>query len=524
MEDDFRFILIQEPPKEKGQAESQTDGVHIYYIKDLNNKPLIILDSQGFGDTRGKAFDDMVIEAFSHIFSQVIDHINAVSFIVKSTDSRLDINIQYIFNQVTGLFSEDISINFFALATHATKSDIKGEPSMIKTLESNEKFKPIREKMQKKWYYALDSKSIMEKEITNLTTFSYSQLVELYKEKVINSRPISVKKCSEVLNIRNDLIKQINNLHTTFKNLLLEQGNLKEKEKAIQSVNEQINEAERKIKEEREKFKTLKGSELERAMNDLNDEISRRIYEIGNKETQKQIKKLAPGCEGYEYTHCEECEENCHDPCDCIHLFTSRCTIYPIFSSVCEKCGHDKSQHSRDKFRYKYDYISVKVVDSDAIQRANDEKIRKQEEINNNINKERMKKNSIERSLENLDKTISELKVTKEANLKEKDVIEKRIKDSNNEILIIIVRLQSASQRLNDISMRPDYHKTDNEYIDSLIDKYKEVYGEDCEKIKQLEEMKKYNERFLNASKLKKEELFKLDHSQLTDLLKDLDI
>ena len=177
-----------------------------------------------------------------------------------------------------------------------------------------------------------------------------------------------------------------------------------------------------------------------------------------------------------------------------------------------------------NKFRYEYDYISVKVVDSDAIQRANDEKIRKQEEINNNINKERMKKNIIERSLKNLEKTISELKVTKEANLKEKDVIEKRIKDSNNEILIIIVRLQSASQRLNDISMRPDYHKTDNEYIDSLIDKYKEVYGEDCEKIKQLEEMKKYNERFLNATKLKKEELFKLDHSQLTDLLKDLDI
>ena len=72
--------------------------------------------------------------------------------------------------------------------------------------------------------------------------------------------------------------------------------------------------------------------------------------------------------------------------------------------------------------------------------------------------------------------------------------------------------------------MRPDYHKTDNEYIDSLIDKYKEVYGENSEKIKELEEMKKYNERFLNASKLKKEEIFKLDHSQLTDLLKGLDM
>ena len=112
LEDKFRFILIKEPKREKGQSVSQTDGVHIYYIKDALNRPIIILDSQGFGDTRGIEFDQMVIDAFSHIFSEVIDHINAISFIVKSTDVRLDINIKYIFNQVSGLFSEDISINF----------------------------------------------------------------------------------------------------------------------------------------------------------------------------------------------------------------------------------------------------------------------------------------------------------------------------------------------------------------------------------------------------------------------------
>ena len=523
LEDDFRFILIKEPKKEKGQAESQTDGVHIYYLKDLNNNPIIILDSQGFGDTRGKTFDDMVIEAFTHIFSEVIDHINAVSFIVKSTDSRLDINIQYIFNQVTGLFSEDISINFFALATHATKRDIENEPSMIKTLETDDKFRKIREKMQKKWYYALDSTSILEKELTKLSYFSYGQLLELYHEKVVNSRPIGVKKCSEVLNIRNDLIIQINNLNTTFKNLLLEQGNLKEKEKVIQNVSTQILQAEQKIRVEREKFKSLKGSELEKAMNDLNEEISKRIYEIGNKEQKKQVRTLAEGVKGSEYTHCQECKENCHDPCDCIHLFTNRCTIYPIIGSKCERCGHEKKRHTRDNFRYKYEYINVKAIDSDEIQRAKEERRRRQEQISRDINQEKMKKDNIQTCLENLEKTISELKLNKEVNLKQKDEIEKRIKNSNNEILIIIVRLQSASQRLNDISMRPDYHKTDNEYIDSLIDKYKEVYGEDCEKIKELEKMKKYNEKFLKTANLKKEELFKLDHSQLTDLLKNLD-
>ena len=38
MEDNYRFILITEPKKPKGQAESQTDGIHLYYLKDYNNK------------------------------------------------------------------------------------------------------------------------------------------------------------------------------------------------------------------------------------------------------------------------------------------------------------------------------------------------------------------------------------------------------------------------------------------------------------------------------------------------------
>ena len=44
--DHKRYNLIQEETKEKGQAESQTDGIHIYYLKDYQNKPLIILDNQ----------------------------------------------------------------------------------------------------------------------------------------------------------------------------------------------------------------------------------------------------------------------------------------------------------------------------------------------------------------------------------------------------------------------------------------------------------------------------------------------
>lgn len=38
MEDKSRFILIDEPKKLKGQAESQTDLINLYFIKDYIDK------------------------------------------------------------------------------------------------------------------------------------------------------------------------------------------------------------------------------------------------------------------------------------------------------------------------------------------------------------------------------------------------------------------------------------------------------------------------------------------------------
>ena len=522
LEDNFRFILIKEPEKEKKQAESQTDGVHIYYLKDMNNKPVIILDSQGFGDTRGKKYDDKIIDAFTHIFTSVIDHINAVSFIVKATDCRLDIQIQYIINKVTGLFSEDICANFFVLATHANREAIEGAPNMIKTLETHNEFLEIKKKMQSKWYYALDSKSLMDNDLDKLAKFSFCQINDLYKEKVLISRPISVKKCSEVLISRNELRIQVNNLSTKFKNLLTEQNNLKEKEKSIEDVKKQINEIEKKINVEKQKFKSLKGKDLEKAMLELNEEINRKLYEIGNKKTKQKVKKLKEGSDE-EYTHCQQCEENCHDPCDCIHLFTSRCTIYPVFGSDCEKCGHSKDRHTRDKFHYVYEYIDIQTIDTNEIDKAKKEKEQRENELRRNLNEENNKKTYIEQIIADLEKSINELNQKKESNIKQKSEIEKKVKETNNDILVIIVRLQSISQRLNDLAMNNNYIQKDNEYIDSLIDKYTEVYGNDNEKVKELEEMKKYNERFIKTVKLKKEELFNLNDSQLSDMLKNLD-
>ena len=174
LEDKYRFILIEEIKKAKGQAESQTDGVHLYYLRDYNNKPIIIIDSQGYGDTRGIGKDREINEAFEYIFSNVIDHINTVGFISKSPNNRIDMNTRYIFSYITNLFAGKVSENFIVLATHADKNTMKSGPKFVETIQTDADFLKINEKMNEKWWYAFDSLSILDSDTDKITKFSFS--------------------------------------------------------------------------------------------------------------------------------------------------------------------------------------------------------------------------------------------------------------------------------------------------------------------------------------------------------------
>ena len=107
LEDNYRFNLITEQKKPKEQAESQSYGVHLYYLKDYNNKPVILIDSQGFDDTRSLKMDEMINEAFEYVFSNIIKHINIICITLKSNTNRLSIDTKNISSYVTSLFSEE---------------------------------------------------------------------------------------------------------------------------------------------------------------------------------------------------------------------------------------------------------------------------------------------------------------------------------------------------------------------------------------------------------------------------------
>ena len=177
-EDNYRFILIDEPQKNPGK--SQTNGVHLYFVKDLNDKPVIIIDSAGFADTRGTDYDGKLNEAFNYVFSSLITHINSVNFVVKATDSRIGIVAQYIFSCVTSLFADNITENFIVLATHANDDTILEGPTFIKSIEAGEEIQFLQLNGRQDYWYSFDSKSILNNRDNELTMYSFNKMNEFY--------------------------------------------------------------------------------------------------------------------------------------------------------------------------------------------------------------------------------------------------------------------------------------------------------------------------------------------------------
>ena len=223
LNDNYRFILIKQKINEKGEKELQTDGIHLYYLRDYNNRPIIIIDSQGYGDIRWKKYCEKIHEAFNYIFSNIIDHINTVCLVTKSSTNRIDILIRYIFGQITNLFSEDISENGIVLATFANEDTFINGPDFIDLGKTDFDFLYTQTMDSKNWWYAFDSKSVIYDSDSILAKFSFQDLLDFYQEKIFALKPKKINKYSEVIIEKKQYKIHFNYLVGIFENLIVEQ-------------------------------------------------------------------------------------------------------------------------------------------------------------------------------------------------------------------------------------------------------------------------------------------------------------
>uniref|UniRef100_A0A8K9UXL9 Fibronectin type-III domain-containing protein n=1 Tax=Oncorhynchus mykiss TaxID=8022 RepID=A0A8K9UXL9_ONCMY len=130
-EDCYRFKLIHEVTN-RSQAESQTVVVTSY---ELYNQPgfqipysVTVIDTPGFGDTRGMAHDKLLIQMLKDFLCNPlgIDHIDAVCFVVQASLVRLSPSQRYIFDSILSIFGKDVAENILMLVTF-----VDGKPSTL---------------------------------------------------------------------------------------------------------------------------------------------------------------------------------------------------------------------------------------------------------------------------------------------------------------------------------------------------------------------------------------------------------
>ncbi|XP_046647754.1 uncharacterized protein LOC124337776 [Daphnia pulicaria] len=131
-DDPFRFLLIDEDVRGGSQANSQTQGVTAYDIHHQNGfripYSLIIVDMPGFGDTGGIGRDKEITSAVKQFFEHQngIQELDVVGFAVKSSDARLTVSQNYIFNSVLAIFGKDVEDNIRFLVTFSD-----GNPPLV---------------------------------------------------------------------------------------------------------------------------------------------------------------------------------------------------------------------------------------------------------------------------------------------------------------------------------------------------------------------------------------------------------
>jgi predicted GTPase len=133
-DDPYRVYVIDDSYADKKKKNSQTSTVTSYAViyKDNNEeeRAIEIIDTPGYGDTKGINIDNMITEKIHDYLlnNQALDTIDAVCFTIASGTPRLTVTQNYILNSVLSIFGEDVRANIRLLVTFA---DNQPPPAII---------------------------------------------------------------------------------------------------------------------------------------------------------------------------------------------------------------------------------------------------------------------------------------------------------------------------------------------------------------------------------------------------------
>ena len=155
--DDFRLKMIHELASNQGagtigsQAHSRTQFVSCYTLPYMEGFKipynLTIVDTPGFGDTRGIKHDKVITEQIRRFFnakgSEGIDHVDAICFMAqRAGNATLTATQQYVLGRILAMFGKDMKKNVFVLSIFADGQKPRALSAMLAAgiLEDESKF------------------------------------------------------------------------------------------------------------------------------------------------------------------------------------------------------------------------------------------------------------------------------------------------------------------------------------------------------------------------------------------------
>ena len=307
LDDDFRFQL--DLKTSVSQAQSQTSKVTAYTFYPMDGSrlsyPLTIIDTPGFGDTRGIAFDKLILKQILEIVSiekeHSIKHFDGVGIVIQAPLAHLTQTQKYIFASILKVFGINVVSNMFLMVTFADGQD---PPVLNAVKEANIPYGI---------FFKFNNSALFAKPDTGGVTQLYWNMgmesFNIFFSDFESIKPVSVLMTREVLKER---------LHL---------------ELLVEGLHEKINSGLDKIDALQIEGKLLKEKEEEMKLNE------NFTYNVT---TTKQKQVNLPQESNQIVLNCRNCFTTCHFPCerkdddiyncivmDCHDPNVARCTICP---------------------------------------------------------------------------------------------------------------------------------------------------------------------------------------------------
>ncbi|XP_029971073.1 uncharacterized protein LOC115405597 [Salarias fasciatus] len=344
-QDSYRFKLVDEDAS-KSQAHSQTSEVTVYKLnheKDFTVPfSLTIVDTPGFGDTRGIDRDREIVEQLRNLFSSDfgVTEIDAICFVAQASLARLTASQKYVFDSVLSIFGKDVAENIRILVTFADGQ----RPPVLEAINASgvpcPKSKdglPIHFKFNNSALFA-DNKS----SAANNTDDDDDDGGEDggFDKMFWDMGSKSMKRFFNALNV------------ITTKSLKLTKEVLRERQQlevSIENLQTQVKLGLAKMEEINETKKQLKDHEAE-----INRNKNFEFYVTVTKPEKEDISRT-----GNYITNCQQCFVTCHYPCG-IPSDGDKSGCWAMGSNgYCNQCPGGCYWNVHFNQKYKWSYVDV---------------------------------------------------------------------------------------------------------------------------------------------------------------------